>query len=226
MRYLRVEVIAWAVQIDREEEDGSKTVLLAVRLPLDQQHLLREAVRRVGFLGIAVPEIILLERNRGELRIGAHRPNRDELFDAPLASEFHELSAHDEVVVEELARSLAVRTDAAHDCGEVNHDTGAHVGIHALDGVETPQVVVGARGDEHVIRAEAPQPGDHPGAQESVSAGDDNAMVLPEFGHEQEKMSRNLQRVKVLSDQTARACFRSAGMILGCRVHEPHGPPS
>src|SRR5256885_6448340 len=47
-----------------------------------EQRLLGDAVRGVRLLRIAVPEVLLAERNRTELRIGAHRPDDHELLDA------------------------------------------------------------------------------------------------------------------------------------------------
>ena len=51
-----------AVEIHRQQEDRIEAVLLPVRLRLHQQHLLGQAVRGVGLLRVAVPEVVLLER--------------------------------------------------------------------------------------------------------------------------------------------------------------------
>ena len=59
------------VEVDGQEVDHVDAVLLPVGLPLDQQHLLGEAVGRVRLLGVAVPELVLAERHRRELRVGA-----------------------------------------------------------------------------------------------------------------------------------------------------------
>src|SRR5207247_7773466 len=67
----RIEVVVRPVQIDGQQVDGAEAVLLAVRLPLDEQHLLRHAVRRVGLLRVPVPEIALEKRDRRQLRIRA-----------------------------------------------------------------------------------------------------------------------------------------------------------
>ena len=64
----RVEVVARAVQIDRHQVDRIEAVLLPVGLRLHQQHLLGQAVRRVGLLRVAVPQVVLAERHRRELR--------------------------------------------------------------------------------------------------------------------------------------------------------------
>ncbi len=64
MRRRRVEVVAGAVQVDRQQIDAVEAVLLAVRLQLHQQRLLGDTVGRVGFLGIAVPQVVLVKRHR------------------------------------------------------------------------------------------------------------------------------------------------------------------
>ena len=58
----RVEVVARAVQVHGDEVDDVEAVLLAVRLALDEQHLLGQPVGRVRLLGVAVPEVVLVER--------------------------------------------------------------------------------------------------------------------------------------------------------------------
>ena len=130
MAALRVEVVAGAVEVDRDEVDGVEAVLLAVGLGLHQQHLLRQAVGRVGLLRVAVPEVVLAERHGRELRVGADGADLDELRDAADARLLHELDAHDRVVVEEAPRVGAVGADAADDGREVNDHVGAQ-GVQA-----------------------------------------------------------------------------------------------
>ena len=66
--------------------DDVEAVLLAVGLALDEQHLLGEAVRRVRLLRVAVPEVVLAERHRRELRVRADGADLDELLDAGAAA--------------------------------------------------------------------------------------------------------------------------------------------
>ena len=71
-----VEIVAGAVEIDRQQVNDVRPVLLPIRLPLDQQHLLGQAIRRVRLLGITIPQRLLPERDGRELGIrtdGAHR---------------------------------------------------------------------------------------------------------------------------------------------------------
>ncbi len=113
-RALRVEVVARAVEVHREEHHGVEAVLLPVGLALHEQHLLGEAVGRVGLLRVAVPEVLLAERHRAVLGVGADGAERDQLLEAHLPAHLEELHAHHQVVVEELPRVVAVGADAAH----------------------------------------------------------------------------------------------------------------
>ena len=119
-----IEIVARTVEVDGQEEDGIESVLLPVGLGLDEHHLLGEAVGGVRLFGIAVPEIVLLEGDRGELRVGADRPEGDELVDLPQISLVEELDPHHDVLVEEGAGILLVEADAAHLGGEVDDDVG------------------------------------------------------------------------------------------------------
>src|SRR5438132_1392125 len=55
VRAARIEVVAWPIQVDRYQVDRVHPVLLPVRLPLHQQHLLGEPVWGVGLFGVSVP---------------------------------------------------------------------------------------------------------------------------------------------------------------------------
>ena len=146
------------VQVDRDQIDDVEAVLRPIGLALDEQHLLGQAVRGVGLLRVAVPEVVLVERHRRELRVGADRPDRDELVDAGQAGGLHQLDAHDRVLVEEPARVLAVGADAADDGGEVDDDVRAAVGEGPVDAVRGPQVVVAAmRGTKMSVTPASPR---------------------------------------------------------------------
>ena len=120
----RMEVVPWAIQVHRQQVNRIEAVLLPVGLALHEQHLLRHAVGGVGFFRIAVPELILGERHRRELRIGADRSDADELPDAGPARVLHEHRAHVQVLVEEAARLGLVRADAADHRRQVDDDLG------------------------------------------------------------------------------------------------------
>jgi len=82
VRALEIEIVARAIEIDGEQEDRIERVLLAVGLSADEKRLLGDAVGSVRLLRVAVPEVVFLERDRCELRIGADSPDRDKLAQA------------------------------------------------------------------------------------------------------------------------------------------------
>ena len=77
-----VEVVPRAVEVDGDEVDAVEAVLLAVGLALDEEHFLGEAVGGVGFLGVAVPEVVFAEGDGGEFGIAADGADGDEFLDA------------------------------------------------------------------------------------------------------------------------------------------------
>src|SRR2546423_10272691 len=127
MRQLGIKVIVRTVEVDRYEVDRRKPVLLAICLPLDKQHLLGQSIRSVGFLRVAVPEIVLLEWNGRELRISTDSPYCHELLDTPLSADLHEVRAHHQVVVEEFAGPFAIGADPAYRSRQGNHAIWPHV---------------------------------------------------------------------------------------------------
>ena len=180
---LRIEVVPRPVEVHRQQEDRIEAVLLAIGLPLHQQHLLGETVRGVRLLGIAVPQVLLAERHGRELRVRAHGPDRHELRDARETGVFDELRAHDQVVVEEPAGVLAVGADAADHGGEVDHEVGARLREHPRDAGFPAQVVLAAARHERLRTAAPAQRLHHEGAEEPGTAGDRNALAVPEARH-------------------------------------------
>ena len=85
VRALGVEVVPRPVEIHRDQVDAAHPEFLPVRLELHQERLLRDAVRRVRLLGVAGPEIVFAERDGRELRVGADRPDADELLELRVA---------------------------------------------------------------------------------------------------------------------------------------------
>src|SRR5205814_7803552 len=109
--------------------------------------LLGEAVRRISLLRVPVPKVLLVEWHGCELRVSAHGADGDELLDAALTPNFHQLGAHHQIVVKELPRPLTVRTVAAVHCCEVNNDVRTHVAIHLPDRFTETKVVGSTRWD-------------------------------------------------------------------------------
>jgi len=177
VRGVQVEVVARAVQVDRQQEDAVEAVLLAVGLRLHQHHLLRQPVGRVRFLRVALPQVVLPERDRGELGVGADRPDGDEFLDPGHARPLDELEAHDGAVVEEPAGVVLVGRDAADHGGEVDDDVGPRVGEEPADRVPVAQVVVRRARHGDLPAAARPQLVHHERPQKPRPAGDDGARL-------------------------------------------------
>ena len=93
------------IEVDGQKVDVVAAVLLPVGLQLGKQHLLGQAIGSISLLGTAVPEILLLEGDWGELGVGADGARLNELLESMKPCLFNELNAHDSIVVEEGTRS-------------------------------------------------------------------------------------------------------------------------
>ena len=151
MRGLEVEVVPRPVQVRGQQEDRVETVLLAVRLRADENGLLRDAVRRVRLLGVAVPELVLAERHGSELRVRADGPDDDDLRRRVDPRLLEDVRAHRQVREPVAAGIRAVRADAADLGREVEHELGLGVAEHPRGVVHGREVVVGAAGDDDVV---------------------------------------------------------------------------
>ena len=125
MGVLEVEVVVRSIEIGQDRRAGVEAVLAPVGVRKDEQHLLRQAVGRVRLFRISVPEIVLGERDRSELRVGANRAGGNELADAGLARLLEDVRPHDEVVVGERCRIAAVEADAADARRQVDDHLGS-----------------------------------------------------------------------------------------------------
>ena len=119
---LQVEVVAWAVEVHRQQEDGVEAVLLAVGFALHQHHLLGQAVGRVGLLGVTVPQIFFFEGDGRVFGVGADGADGHKFAYPGPPRLVHQLRAHHQVVVEELGGLLAVDADAADVGSKMNND--------------------------------------------------------------------------------------------------------
>ncbi len=167
MRRRRIEVIARAVQIHRQQEDRVEAVLLAVRLRLHQHHLLGKTVRRVGLFRISVPQFFFSKWNRRVLRIRADRAQRNEFLHAALASFFDQLDPHDQIVVEVAPRIFLIGADPAYDRRKMNHKVRPGGFIEPLDSRPVPEVVLGRPRNRDRLTAGRPQPLDHVRAEKA-----------------------------------------------------------
>jgi len=173
-----IEVVAGTIEIDGQEEDRIEPVLLAVRLGLDKHHLLGQAVRGVGFLGVAAPEVVFFEGNRGELGVGADRPESDEFLNVAQVSLMHQLDAHHDILIEEGPRMLLVEADAADFGRQMDDDVGPLLVIEAADVPGSGQVVVAVIGNEDIMAAPRFKGPDQVFAEKATAARDGNALCF------------------------------------------------
>ncbi|SRR6266487_975710 len=175
VRRPRVEIVVRSVEIDRQQMNGVEAVLLAIGLPLHQQHLLGDAVRGVGLFWIAVPQVLLVKRHRGELWVRANRADADEFLHAGASRLLHDERAEHDVFEEEAPGRFAVRADPAHHGSQVNHQLRPQIGVHPLRVGFARQVVLRfARRRDGA--AAGPQGRHDVTAKESAAAGDDHTL--------------------------------------------------
>src|SRR5207248_4885239 len=103
----------------------------------------------VRFLGVARPQVLLPERDRRELGIGAHGPDAHELLQGCAARVFDQEDAHQQVVAEEGPGRRLVGTDPPHAGRQMNHDLRGRIPVHGLDALLACQVVAIAPRHEH-----------------------------------------------------------------------------
>ena len=192
-----------------------KPYCCSVRLPLHQQHLLGQAVGRVGLLGIAVPEVVLLERHRRELRIGADRADGDELLHAGQPRALHEVDAHDGVVVEEGAWMLAIGADAAHHRGQVDDHVRSPVRERLPYPRNGPQVVLCAARDEDIGHPGRPEPLDHRPSQEAGAAGHHDPATLQRTAHQRALAAAAMPSTSA-SHRSASSMMRTSSVKVVC----------
>ena len=180
VRRLQVEVVARAVEIDGKHRDGGKPVLLPVRLGLHKKHLFGQTVGRIGFFRIAVPEILLSERNRRELGIGTDRPGGDKLADPRKPSPFHELGPHHQIFIEKTAGAQPIGLNSAHACRQVNDDIRTRVQEEPLHRIKLNQIILAAPGNENISGASQPEALDHMRSQKPGATGHDDSRMIPE----------------------------------------------
>src|SRR5262249_20766397 len=124
-------------------------------------------------LWIAVPELVLPERDRCELRVGADRSRHDKLPDAAQPRLLEHVRAHHQVRVPVAARIRAVRADAADLRGEMDDELRGGVGEETPGALRRGRVVVGARCDEGLV-ARGAEALAHVRAEKAAAAGDED----------------------------------------------------
>jgi hypothetical protein len=117
-------------------------MLLTVRLQLHEQHFLCKTVGRVSFLWVTVPEILLSEGHRRELRIRTDGTRANKLLDANEARGFDDMQTHYSVIVKETPRIGAVRAYTSDDRRKVDKNVRAGILIKAQGLSLFAQIVV------------------------------------------------------------------------------------
>ena len=182
VRNVGMKLVARTEEVGRNEVRELLPVLLRIDLRMNEKRLLRDAVGRVCFLGVAVPERRLAERNGRELRVRAHGAQKHGLFDTGVATRFDDVGSHEEIVEVQRRRRSLVVADSTDTCREVDHVGWCVFGEHRFGTTGNGEVVVGlARG--HHLRTARAELIDHNATEETVSTGDEHLSRLPEVAH-------------------------------------------
>ena len=150
-------------------------ILLAIRLRLHHQHLLRQTVRRIRLFGVAVPYLIFFKWHGRKFGIGADRRQRDKFFYAALVSFIQQLHAHHQVVIEKRSRMFAVGADAADGSRKMNHDVRFHLIVQAPHIANIAQIAICFARDKNFFATCPTKSLDEIPPDESRPAGDDDS---------------------------------------------------
>src|SRR5208283_4747675 len=143
---------------------------------LHQHRFLGDPIWSVGFLRIAVPEVLFAKRDRSELRIGADGADGDDFFDIVQARLLNHLDAHHQVVIEEFSRIRAIRADAAHNRGQMNHDLGTRVAKYAGRLGRIAQVILAGAENPEIPAPQLLKLYDYIAAEKAGAAGNQNSL--------------------------------------------------
>jgi hypothetical protein len=178
MRIGRVEIVAWAVEMRGQQKDCIETVLLAVCLGLNEEHLLRQTVWRVGFLRISIPEIVLFEWHGRELGIRADRPDCHDLLYANSASRLEHVDAHHKIVMKEAARVCSVSSDTANHGRQMDHNIWTKLSHQCSHLFGMDEVVLSAADSDDVPIAPFREHGEYMPTEEAASARHKDAWLV------------------------------------------------
>ena len=150
MRYRRVEFVARAIQVGGDDERRALVVLTTVNLGQHQQCFFGDAVRRIRFFGIAIPNGLFAKRHWRELRITTDGAQDDSFFHPSGAGRFDYVHAHLQVVQKQRCWLYLVIANAAHPSCEVNHMTRSMRSKQLISNTRLGEIVVGmAWGGDH-----------------------------------------------------------------------------
>ena len=183
VRGLQVEVVPRAIQVHRQHIGALQSVLSVVTIQHHHGGLLGDAVGRIGLLWVAVPEVLLPERHRRELGVGADGSGLHELLDAVHARPFDQVQGHGHVRVEVATRVRHVGADATHLGRQVHHHLRSHALVHALHLHGVGQVELGAARHQHFGGTQPTQPFAHGPAKKAGASGDHDSLAAQWRGH-------------------------------------------
>src|SRR5215471_15529381 len=176
MRSFEIKIVARAVQVRRQQKYRIKAVLLTIGLRLDQHHLLREAIRCVGFLRITVPQILFLKRHRRKLWIRAYRSGGHKFLHALQTRLLDELRTHHQILVKKPAGVFLVVTDAADNRGQVNHQIRLSLVEQPDDVAFFDQIILMAPGNKD-LGVTRPQLVDYEAPEETCPTRNNDTVV-------------------------------------------------
>jgi len=179
VRHRRMELVARPEEVRGDQVGESLAVLVLVDLCVDQVRLLGDPVRGVGLLGIAVPQIVLGEGNRRELRIGADRADEHGLVDPfRVPGGFDHMGAHQQVRQVEPGGVVEVVADSADVGSEVDDHRRIVRGEHCFCRARLSEIEL-TRPRRSDIGPSIGKASDHAATQETGPSGDDHPLPVP-----------------------------------------------
>src|SRR5882762_304011 len=124
MGCFEVEIITGPVQVYWYQIYCIKSILPPICLALHEKHLFGKSVRRIGFFGITIPEVLFLKGYGSELRIRADGSDAYELLYSGTRRILEKLHPHNRVFIEKACWILLICANSAHRRGQVNDHTG------------------------------------------------------------------------------------------------------
>ena len=156
VRFLRIEVIAWTVEIG-----GHGRQVTGMELPIVRPaHLdacdLGQRIGTVGGLERPGEQILFLDRLRAELGIDATGAQKEQTVDAGAVAGVDHVGLNGQVFTNKVCRIKIVGQDAADFGGGQKDVSRTLLGKEALDGDCVGQIEFGARSQQEPLKAALP----------------------------------------------------------------------
>src|SRR3990172_11924185 len=120
-----------------------------------------------------------MKRNRRKLRIRAYGADRNKFLYLKTASILDHLKAHDSAVIKELARTLAVGSDPAHDRRQMNYNVRTGVLVQANDTRLITEIILLAAGDKNLLASMFTKFLNHKRAEKSPTSCYQHSLTFP-----------------------------------------------